>query len=157
MGNWALRHALVKYADLMAGRVPRIFDHAFLMAADEGADALAFAHKLGHLIDMANMVHVYHASDDRALQISDATKGNPDRLGADGLVSFDPLPERVMAIDCERTSATVTEHGNHQYYRLREEVIGDVVATLNDVPQEGRKGRIQVRPGRSWRLKKTRS
>ncbi|MDH3668168.1 MAG: alpha/beta hydrolase [Paracoccaceae bacterium] len=156
MGNWALRHTLVKYADLMAGKVPRIFDHAFLMAADEDADALAFTHKLGHLIDMANMVHVYHAADDRALQISDLTKGNPDRLGSDGPASFDPLPERVIAVDCEKTSFTETEHGNHQYYRLRPEVIDDVLATLRDTSQEGRRGRTEVRPGRSWRLKRAR-
>ena len=154
MGNWALRHALVKYAKLHPGQVPRLFDHAFLMAADEDANALEHDHKLGHLVDMANMVHVYHASDDRALQISDATKGNPDRLGADGPASFDPLPERVVSVDCVKTSATITAHGNHQYYRLRDEVIGDVLATLKGAPQQGRTGRIEIRPGRSWMLTK---
>jgi len=153
MGNWALRHALVKFADLHTGKLPRIFDQAFLMAADEDADALERPHKLGRLADLANAVHVYHARDDRALQISDATKGNPDRLGADGPASFDPLPERVFAIDCRDVSDTIASHGRHQYYRLRDEVIGDVVATLNGVGQQGRKGRVEVRPGRSWRLK----
>lgn len=152
MGNWALRHALVKYADLTPGKLPRIFDHAFLMAADEDADALEHPHKLGRLADLANSVHVYHARDDRALQISDATKGNPDRLGADGPASFDPLPERVFAIDCRDVSDTVASHGRHQYYRLRDEVIADVVATLAGAGQQGRPGRIDVRPGRSWRL-----
>jgi len=153
MGNWALRHALIKYADLHPGRLPRVFDHAFLMAADEDADALEFAHKLGRLTDLANWVSVYHARDDRALQISDSTKGNPDRLGADGPASFDPLPERVVAIDCRDVSDTILSHGRHQYYRLRDEVIADVVATLGGIGQQGRPGRIDVRPGRSWRLK----
>ncbi len=152
MGNWALRHALVKFADLHPGKLPRIFDHAFLMAADEDSDALEHPHKLGRLTDLANWVHVYHARDDRALQISDATKGNPDRLGADGPASFDPLPERVFAIDCRDVSDTVASHGRHQYYRLRDEVIADVVATLGGDGQQGRPGRIDVRPGRSWRL-----
>ena len=153
MGNWALRHAINKFVIANRGTTPRLFDHAFLMAADEDEDALARRDKLASLLRLANHVHVYHASDDRALEISDRTKGNPDRLGAEGPPNLDALPDRVTALDCADVSDTVFYHGRHQYYRLRKEVIDDVVRTLRGEAQDGRKGRITLRAGRSWKLK----
>lgn len=153
MGNWALRHAVNRFAELNDGRVPRILDHCFLMAADEDADALANEHKLGKLLRLANFVHVYHARDDRALQVSDTTKGNPNRLGSHGPDNLDLLDERVLAVDCRDVSDTDLSHGRHQYYRLRREVISDTVATILGTAQEDRANRAEIRPGRSWRLK----
>lgn len=152
MGNWALRHAINRFAEINEGRVPRIIDHCFLMAADDDADSLAHDHKLSKLLKLANYIHVYHARDDRALQVSDSTKGNPSRLGAHGPENLDLLDERVMAIDCRDVSDTTTSHGRHQYYRLRKEVLTDVVATLAGKAQEGRNNRVVTRPGRSWRI-----
>ncbi len=153
MGNWSLRHAVHKFIELNGGRVPRIFDCAFLMAADEDHDALQFAYKLRPLDALANRIFVYHAADDVALTISDRTKGNSARLGADGPQNLDLVSERVMAIDCRAISKTDTAHGRHQYYRLRPEAIADVQATLADAPQIARTGRQEIRPGRAWRLK----
>lgn len=155
MGNWALRHALRKFVDLNGGMVPRILDCAFLMAADEDHDALQHALKLKCLDQLANRVFVYHAANDVALTVSDATKGNADRLGADGPQNLDQISERVMALDCRDVSVTRLAHGRHQYFRLRREAILDVQATLADLPQDGRAGRKDLRPGRSWRLKPT--
>ncbi|QHQ34461.1 alpha/beta hydrolase [Algicella marina] len=152
MGNWALRHAINRFAEINEGRVPRIVDHCFLMAADDDADTLRDEHKMAKLLRLANYIHVYHARDDRALQISDSTKGNPNRLGAHGPENLDLLDERVMAIDCRDVSDTAPDHGRHQYYRLRKEVITDVVATLAGRPQDGRTNRVATRPGRSWRI-----
>ncbi len=152
MGNWALRNAINRFAELNEGRVPRIVDHAFLMAADDDADTLGLEHKMGKLLRLANFVHVYHAKDDRALQISDSTKGNPDRLGAHGPQNLDLLDERVLAVDCKDISDTDMSHGRHQYYRLRKEIISDVVATLRGLPPDGRANRATIRHGRHWRL-----
>lgn len=153
MGTFALRAAVNKFAEMNAGKVPRVFDHAFLMASDEDEDALGKDAKLGKLLKLCNRVHVYHADDDRALEIADKTKGNPDRLGTDGPDNLDLLSERITAIDCSDVSDTTLTHGRHQYYRLRKEVIEDVVLTLTGAPQDGRDGRIVTRPGRAWRLK----
>jgi esterase/lipase superfamily enzyme len=152
MGNWALRHAIQKFINLSAERVPRVFDCAFLMAADEDNDALHENHKLKPLDQLANRVFVYHARGDIALTISDTTKGNPDRLGSDGPQNFDKLSERVIAVDCNKVRDTTLADGRHQYYRKRIEVIEDVKETLADVPQVGRKGRVDIRPGQSWGL-----
>jgi esterase/lipase superfamily enzyme len=153
MGNWALRHAVRKFVELNAGRAPRIFDCAFLMAADEDHDALQHGWKLKPLDALANRIFVYHAANDVALAISDKTKGNADRLGSDGPQNLDVVSERVMALDCRGVSVTEVAHGRHQYYRMRAEVIADVQATLADRPQDGRPGREDLRPGRSWRLR----
>ena len=153
MGNWALRHALRKFTELNGGRVPRVVDCTFLMAADEDNDALQMPLKLDRLDELANRIFVYHASNDVALTISDTTKGMPDRLGSDGPQNLDLVSERAFAIDCRKVSNTALSHGRHQYYRLRDEVIRDVQATLADEPQESRPGREVVRPGRSWRLR----
>jgi esterase/lipase superfamily enzyme len=153
MGNRALRHAVHKFIELSGGRVPRVFDCAFLMAADEDHDALQFPQKLKPLDALANRIFVYHAAKDVALAVSDRTKGNSARLGADGPQNFDLTSERVMALDCRDISKTTTAHGRHQYYRLRPEALADVQATLADEPQIGRLGRQEIRPGRSWRLR----
>lgn len=152
MGAWALRHALRKYAELNEGRIDRVLDNAFLMAADEDNDALQERTKLERLDELANRIFVYHASNDVALTISDRTKGMPDRLGSDGPQNLDVVNERVFAIDCTKISETKFSHGRHQYYRLRDEAIRDVQATLAEVPQEDRAGRQVIRHGRSWRL-----
>lgn len=152
MGNWALRHAIQKFVNLNDRRVPRVFDCAFLMAADEDNDAMHQAHKMKPLEQLANRVFVYHARDDIALTISDKTKTNPDRLGSDGPQNFDLVGARVHAVNCRLVSETTLADGNHQYYRKRAEVIADVKATLADVPQNDRKGRRDQRPGRSWEL-----
>jgi esterase/lipase superfamily enzyme len=152
MGNWALRHAIQKYVNLNDRRLPRVFDCAFLMAADEDNDAMHQPQKLKPLEQLANRVFVYHARDDIALTISDVTKTNPDRLGSDGPQNLDLVGNRVFTINCVQVSGTGLRDGNHQYYRGRIEVIEDVRATLADVPQAGRKGRKDLRPGRSWEL-----
>lgn len=154
MGGLALRHALLKFANLpRRAPLPRILDNIFLMAADEDADALGDPSKLALLTDLANAVHVYHSNDDRALQISDKTKGNPDRLGSDGPDNFATLNERVFAVDCRHVDRTIVSHGNHQYYRLRKEVIEDTLMTVANVPLDGRDGRTTLVSRRAWRLK----
>lgn len=154
MGNWALRHAVLGLRSLVdAGRLPRIFHNAFLMAADEDEDCFESMDKLAALTELAHAVHVYHSTGDTALMVSDKTKGNMDRLGTDGPRSFSGLNTRITSVDCGHVDFTALTHGNHQYYRLREEVIRNVrhilsgADRLDEVP-----GRIPIEPGRRYRL-----
>ena len=155
MGNWALRAGVQSIKRLMDGRqMPKVFDNVFLMAADADDDALENSEKLQPILELARAVHVYHASNDDALVISDLTKFNPDRLGADGPRSFTNLPPHVVAIDCADVSRTPSlSHARHQYYRLRPEVVADVRAVLtgryrpDQVP-----GRVSVEPGKRYRI-----
>ena len=154
MGNWALRHAVLGLRALMdQGRLPRIFENAFLMAADEDEDCFESADKMMALTELAKAIHVYHARNDLALEVSDKTKGNMDRLGTNGPRTFSGISNRITAIDCSKVSSTDIGHGNHQYYRLRKEVIADVQHVLSgrfradEVP-----GRLVVEPGRRYRI-----
>lgn len=153
MGNWALRHAVLALSRKLGERpMPRIFKNAFLIAADEDADALGTEAKLGLLFELAQNIHVYHSQDDLALHISDRSKGNPDRLGIDGPNDLGQLPPRVFTIDCSLVDDTRAEHGRHQYYRVRSEVIDDIKAVLEGVRPDAVPNRTMVRPGRSWRI-----
>lgn len=159
MGNYALRHAVLALHRMLGQRpLPRIFKNALLVAADEDADALGDDTKLGLLKELAQSIHVYHSPDDRALHVSDGTKLNPDRLGADGPSNLATLPARVFTVDCSSVDETIFEHGRHQYYRIRPEVVADIKELLKGTPPDLIAGRTVVRPGRSWRLeeKKTR-
>lgn len=153
MGNWALRHAVLALGnDIRLRPLPRLFEHVFLMAADEDADCFETTQKLGLLPDLARFVHVYHASDDRALRVSDVTKGNPDRLGSDGPKNMERIDNRIFAVDCGAVSSTEPEHGRHQYYRLRPEVIDDVRQVLAGTPLDAIEGRKQTSRPRSFRI-----
>lgn len=153
MGNWALRFALNRlFEELHMQPLPRIFDHVLLMAADEDDDAFEENLKLGMLPGLAKFVHVYHSRSDRLLDVSDLTKGNPNRLGEVGPRNMEAISDRVYAIDCSDVDFTEVGHGNHQYYRLREEVIADVCQVLSDEPFDAIAGRVPTSRSRSYRI-----
>jgi esterase/lipase superfamily enzyme len=153
MGNWALRHAVNRLAqELQMQPLPRVFEHALLMAADEDDDTFEYPLKLGLLPGLAKFAHVYHSRSDLILDVSDLTKGNPNRLGEMGPRNMDPISDRVYAIDCADVDRTEAGHGNHQYYRLREEVIEDVRQVLSGKSFNTIEGRVRTARSRSYRI-----
>lgn len=130
MGNYAFRNALQALRSDLGGRLPRLFENAFLMAADEDNDAFELEDKFMHLPDLAHSVQVYFARNDGALTISDVTKTHPDRLGSTGPRTLTQLPQKVTLVDCTAVSGTGLGEVNHQYYRQRPEVLADVQAVL---------------------------
>ena len=141
---------------LSDGALQPIFDNAFLMAPDEDDDALEpqNVHKLGLLPHLARRIHVYHSADDGALVVSDKTKFNPDRLGFNGPRTFSGLSTRINAIDCTLVDKTRPPHLNHQYYRLRPEVIRDVRAVMSGLERpESLPWRETVEAGRRYRIR----
>ena len=159
MGNWALRHMLQSLRGIVGDNgLQPVFDNIFLMAADEDDDALEPERdqKLGLLPKLGRRIHVYHSADDEALVISDKTKLNPDRLGYNGPRHFDGLCTRITAIDCELVDKTEFFHVNHQYYRLRKEVIKDVRAILSGhhwADPEAFPWREVIERGRRYRIR----
>ncbi len=159
MGNWAFRHAVQGLVALNEqARLPAVFTNVFLMAADEDEDTFEKAHKLQRLSELGRAVHVYHSRGDLALLVSDTTKFNPDRLGSGGPRTFSGLSNRVVAIDCGEVDFTTASHGNHQYYRIRKEVIGDVRSVLSGrFPPDQVPLRVVVESGRRYRIPKQRA
>lgn len=153
MGNWALRHAVQGLRTILGcDRLPRIFSNVFLMAADEDDDALTVDHKLGPLDRLAAAIHVYYASCDRALLVSDLTKGNPDRLGTSGPRERGRLGDRIVCVDCSDVAATALCDAGHQYWRCRDEVILDVQAVLAGRPADQIARRRWSPSDRSYRI-----
>lgn len=152
MGNYALRHAFQALASDLGGKIPRLFQNIFLMAADEDNDTFEDAAKMQRLPDMAQAVHVYFARNDRALTISDLTKNNPDRLGSTGPRTLSGLPQKVTLIDCTAVASTASSEANHQYYRSRPEVILDVQAVLAGAAPDRIEGRSYVADKRAFRI-----
>ncbi len=145
MGNYVLRNALqAMLSEYGSRRLPRAFRNIFLCAADEDDDALSDPYKLGRLPEMAEAVQVYFAGSDRALLISDITKGNPDRLGSAGPRTLTGLPQKITLIDCDNVCATTPLEANHQYYRKRPEVVADIRAVLDGTRPENIAGRQWV-------------
>ena len=160
MGNWALRHALQAIREELDDRLPRLLDHVFLMAADEDNDAFEHDGKLRLLPDLAKAVHVYFSEDDKALVISDVTKRNPDRLGATGPRIRANLPRKLDLVDCRLVDHVPPEElsldeigrslSQHQYYRLRPEVIADVKQVLAGTKPSDIEGRDFVQEDLSY-------
>ncbi len=158
MGNYVLRNALQAMISDIGGRpLPRLFKTIFLMAADEDDDAFEDPKKLARLPELGEAVQVYFASNDRALTISDVTKGNPDRLGSTGPRTLTSLPHKVIFVDCAEVSDTspVTD-ARHQYYRKRPEVLADVRAVLAGTAPEDVPGRDWIAARNCFRIRQTR-
>jgi esterase/lipase superfamily enzyme len=133
-------------------RLPRIFANVFLMAADEDDDALNLDHKLAPLDRLAAAVHVYYARTDRALCISDLTKGNPDRLGSAGPRDRGRLGDRIVCVDCSDVAWTGMGDADHQYWRARHEVIQDARSVLAGLAADAVPGRRWSPSDRSYRI-----
>lgn len=155
MGNYVLRNAVQAMISDLGGRpLPRVFKTIFLMAADEDNDALEDPKKLGRLPELGESVQVYFARNDRALTISDVTKGNPDRLGTTGPRTLTSLPQKVTLVDCAEVSDTspITD-ARHQYYRKRPEVLADIRAVLAGTAPEDVRGREWIPARTCFRIK----
>lgn len=131
MGNYAFVHGIKALKQRLEGRQAKIFDKVFLMAADADHDVLTNDEKLAFLPKIAREVCVYHTDRDRALTISDRTKGNPERLGAEGPPNAFALPDKVSVIDVSDVLYADDDLTNHQYYRINGLVRDDVAAVFN--------------------------
>jgi esterase/lipase superfamily enzyme len=158
MGNYVLRNALQAMISELGGRtLPRVFKNIFLMAADEDNDAFEHADKLARLPELGEAVQVYFARNDRALTISDLTKGNPDRLGSTGPRTLTSLPQKVTLVDCTDVSDTSPiVDARHQYYRKRSEVLSDIRAVIAGTPADAIAGRDWVPARFCFRIRPTR-
>jgi esterase/lipase superfamily enzyme len=140
MGNYVLRHG-IQEVRAQQGGLPRLFDHVFLMAADEDQDAFDHEHKLASLPDLGASVHVYFNAGDTALVISDRTKANPARLGSRGPRRPLTLPGNVNLVDASGVVGGLVEHS---YFLDDPTVVRDVKAVLAGKPADKIRGRRYV-------------
>lgn len=110
MGNFVLENTLWHLRKNVPGRLPRIFGEIVLASADVDADAFETENKFGRLSELSRRINVYFNRGDEALEISDSTKGNPDRLGAVGPKHPLDVPTGVVNLDCSEIVGGLVEH-----------------------------------------------
>ncbi len=118
MGNYLLQEALQRIDDFTPGNaLPRIFEQIFMCAPDVDDNVLELDKPLARLPELARCVTVYHNRHDKAMYISDYTKGNPERLGCSGTARPGQLHNKVQQVDC---TLIVQGEGfvGHSYYQV---------------------------------------
>jgi len=152
MGNYVLRHTLQESQDMSSGsRLPLLFDNVVLTAADEDNDAFEHDHKLARLPELSKSVTVYYNTEDRALDISDFTKGNPERLGSSGPRNPLQLPGKVISVDVSDVVRGVTEHS---YHVENDQVVVDLIEVLKGKNPDSIPARTYVPHANKFRLEK---
>ena len=154
MGNYALRWAV--QAIKAQSTMRRLLEQVLLFAADEDDDTFEFDFKLQPLVDLARRVTVYCNAEDKALTVSDVTKGNPDRLGAGGPRNSRALPDKVSVVKVEPVLKFADDATGHQYYRCNDRVRDDALAVFNGVASTDVPNRDYVPETRTYRLSRTR-
>ncbi|WP_028969228.1 alpha/beta hydrolase [Sphingomonas sp. URHD0057] len=153
MGNYVLRNGLQALIAKDPTKLVRMFKEIVLAAPDEDDDAFDTDQKLRLLPGLCRRLTVYYNQNDRALLISDKTKGNPDRLGSDGPRMLDLLPKKVFVVDCGRVAGAGDPMIQHSYYIHCQPVSADLQATLGGVPPDSIVNRDVIRAERAYRIR----
>lgn len=141
MGNYLLQNALARTSDYTPGNsLPRLFEHIFLCAPDVDDNALEPGQPLALVDQLARNVTIYHNRHDKAMVISDYTKGNPERLGGSGAAHPVLLHNKVHQVDC---TPVVDDFIGHSYY-LSGNINADIRASIDGLAQED-SNRLRVR------------
>lgn len=142
MGNYLLQESLLRLDDFTPGNaLTRIFDQIFLCAPDVDDNVLEPGMPMARLPELARCVTVYYNRQDKAMYVSDYTKGNTERLGCNGAARPGQLHNKIMQVDC---TPVVQQEGivEHDYY-LVGVVNEDIRMSLDGVlPDDCRRKRI---------------
>lgn len=151
MGNFALSNAIkALIAETPASQhLPRLFDHIISAAADE--DNTAFVKERGEkgpgpwarIGELCGDMTIYFNKNDTALWGSQATKGNPDRMGNHGPSLPFEIPGNITVVDVSKLDPLLDFVG-HGYYDKWPKVISDITAVLTDVESEKIEGRNYI-------------
>lgn len=118
MGNYVLQEALQRVSDFSPGSsLPRIFENIFMCAPDVDDTVFETGNQMEHLPELARWITVYYNRQDKAMYVSDYTKGNPERLGCSGAAHPGLLHNKINQVDC---TPIVVGEGlvEHSYYQV---------------------------------------
>lgn len=155
MGNYLLESALERMAAFTPGNsLPRLFEHVFLCAPDVDDNALESGQGLVSVDHISRNVTIYHNKKDKAMVVSDYTKGNPERLGGNGAAHPALLHNKVHQVDC----TPVVQHTDltqHSYY-LVGNVNSDIRQSIDGKNQDdsSRKRTRHATLSNVWLMKK---
>lgn len=152
MGAYVLRQGLQAILAKDSKSLTRLFNQILLAAPDEDDDTFETEAKLKLLPRIGRQVTVYFNPSDRALVVSDKTKGNPDRLGSDGPRLVDMLPKKVVLVDCRNVAVDADALAHHGYFARSPAMAADIGAVLSGADPERMANRAYVPSERAWRL-----
>jgi esterase/lipase superfamily enzyme len=117
IGNQLLCDIMVNYRDnhvLDLDTLPKLFDSIFMIAADIPYQHLERGEEGADLAKMTDILGVYYASDDIALELSQLANCVA-RLGDDGCCDFSATAENVYQVNCD----AINDSGiRHSYFGL---------------------------------------
>lgn len=148
MGNYVLQHSLKAMINYTNNRLPLIFGYIFMCAADVDDDV--FENDMQRLPEITRRISIYHNEEDRALWLSDNTKGNSDRLGDGGINSFNCQSNKIHQIDC--TEIVEQDIAEHSYY-LNGLINKDIRLSLLGISvNDKRRNREGQKQTNSWKI-----
>ena len=89
-----------------------------MCAADVDDTVLEPGNPMGRLNELTRSISVYYNREDKAMVISDYTKGNPERLGYNGCARPYHVHAKVAQIDCTPVVPGGLFDVEHSYYLL---------------------------------------
>lgn len=145
MGNYVLQHSLKVMADQKT-ILPLVFDTIFMCAPDVNHNV--FEYDMKRLPEITRRISIYYNKEDKAMWLSDVTKFNPDRLGDEGVNTFDGLSRKIHQIDC---TEVVTETNTEHSYYLNGLINKDIRLSLFGFPPDSNHRNRQGQAN-DWRL-----
>ena len=83
---------------------------------------------------IARHVSIYYNRDDKAMVVSDYTKGNPERLGGTGAAHPALLHNKVHQIDCTQVLHGIVEHSYYHTGNINADIRASIDVRMQDDP-----------------------
>jgi len=152
MGNYVLQNALARMEEFtQTPAMPKLFDHIFMCSADVDDDVLEPAQAMERLDELCRCISVYYNRSDKALIISDVTKGNPERLGTNGAAHPHLLHNKVHQIDCTYAATGIIEHSYYMDGAVNADIKESIEGFAQDDPRRDRLATGEL--PNLWRMK----
>ena len=150
MGNYVLQNALNKIIEESRGQhLPQIFENIFLCAPDVDDNVLEINKPMERLHEITKSISVYYNKNDKAMDISDITKGNIERLGHNGNAHLNLVHNKIEQINCTNIVSGLIQHS----YYLWATVNDDISQTINNIDfDSSKRKRKSLGNNREWKL-----
>lgn len=154
MGNYVLQNALGRIEEFTEEQsLPRLFENIFMCAADVDDTVLEPGNPMGRLNELTRNISVYYNREDKAMVVSDYTKGNPERLGYNGCARPYHVHAKVAQVDCTPVVPGGLFDVEHSYYLLGD-ITRDIVRSIVGIPQDSRRRKrvVSTELPNTWKM-----
>jgi esterase/lipase superfamily enzyme len=140
MGNYVLQSTVKRMADFTPGStMPRLFEHVFMCAPDVDDNVFELNEPLSMIHELAHSVTVYHNRGDKAMYVSDYTKGNAERLGTNGCARPAAVHNKIHQVDCsDVVNETFDEHSYYLWGLTNADIRQSIDGLTHDAPARRR-------------------